>query len=149
MSNKERIKQLQKIAKRFSTDEKRESLSKKEWDDLHLHSTKSGTLRPSKKEKKEISLFSKKQKDMVHKPYNISKVPKWVYALIESGKSQEEVFNYVLKRAKRAPGRQSLQLLEHIINDAGRKGNAPGFVKKMVPQDLVSEFIKLTNPKTK
>jgi len=149
MNTKEKIKQLQKIVTQFSLEEKGKVLSKKEWSDLNLNITKSGISKPPKKEKREMDIFSKKQKEMVHKPYNISKVPKWIYALIESDKSKEEIFKYVLKRAKRAPGRQSLQLLEHIINDTGRKRNAPGFVKKMVSQDLVHEFIKLTNPKTK
>ncbi|WP_103863470.1 hypothetical protein [Aquimarina sp. I32.4] len=148
MSNKkEQLQQLKRHASRLKKVEKKEPLSQKEWSDLFINTTKAGAAKVTNEVKKDISLFAKKQKASVYQPRNTKKVPKWVYMLIESGKSEEEVFSYVLKRVQRSPNRYSLELLQEIVNDTSRKGNSPEFVKKMIPQELVNSFIKLTNPK--
>ncbi len=148
MSNKkEQLQELKRHINRLKKVGKREPLTQNEWNGLLINTTKTGAAKVSNTVKKDITLFAKKQKASVYQPRTTKKVPKWIYGLIESGKSEEEVFSYVLKRVQRSPNRYSLELLQEIINDTSRKRNSPGFVKKMIPQELVNKFIQLTNPK--
>jgi hypothetical protein len=72
----------------------------------------------------------------------VKKPPKWIYAMIERGASQEDVLERAYQRLKRMPTRANHLLVQGLLQEFARAPRARVKIGKLVTKQRLSEFIK-------
>ena len=85
--------------------------------------------------------FVQRQKQIaVAEPRPRGDVPRWIYARIEKGATPEEVLKHSIERVRRAPSESSFRLVQHLLNETGRRPEGGKYIRSLVTQELVDQL---------
>lgn len=105
-----------------------------------------GPITPAEKPARDAFLV--KEKDTVLQfQRQAVEIPNWLKAKIETKATPTEVLDYLMERVRKAPSKDSLILMQMVLNDIGRKPDGNKHFSALIQKQNIVEFISLTNPK--
>ena len=72
----------------------------------------------------------------------VKRPPKWIYAMIERGASQQDVLERAYQRLKRSPTKANHLLVQGLLEEFARVPRARVKIGKLVTSRRLSEFIR-------
>jgi hypothetical protein len=99
---------------------------------------------PGRSRKRPPAAFLRRERTSVPEdaPVYDASTRRFLYAAAERGLSQAEVLETIIARARRAPGRTSLQRLRTVVNDVGSRRGGSGVIRRLITQELISELFE-------
>jgi len=139
---------LQAVVKKFKKTTVRPNLTREEMVGWETPDQKAGVAPVVATNKPHIDAFLTKEKAAVeHYQRTTVEIPNWLKAKIETKASPTEVLDFLIDRVKKAPSKDSLLLMQMVLNDMGRKPDGSKHFNLLIQKQNVVEFINLTNPK--